>query len=65
MNGYNYVKTGKMVIEVGEQDTDSLFGYLWEHTSIEKDGADTDDENNFGEITHEFYENQLVKVKRV
>jgi hypothetical protein len=65
MDGINYVKTGNMVIEVGEKDTDSLFGYLWEFASIEKDGADTDFENNFGEITHEFYDNQLVRVNKL
>lgn len=57
-----YVKMGNKVIETKE--TDRLFKYLWENCpdDIEKLGADTDDENNFGEVTHLFTCGELHKL---
>lgn len=57
-----YVKMGKKVIETKE--TDALFKYLWEEMpeAIEKLGADTDYENDFGKVTHRFTQGKLIKL---
>lgn len=57
-----YVKLGKRIIETKE--TDRLFGWLWEFNpnEIEILGADTDYENDFGEVTHRFMNGELIKL---
>lgn len=56
-----YVKIGDKVIQVHEKETDDLFKYLWEYDDVEGKGAETDDENNFGEVTHYFSDMKLYK----
>lgn len=60
----NYVLFTNKVIEVEENETDALFGHLWdEHfESMVMYGAETDFENEFGEITHTFDGKTLVKA---
>jgi hypothetical protein len=57
-----YVKIGKKVIETKEGD--ALFAWLWcfKADEIEKLGADTDFENDFGGITHRFEDGNLIKL---
>ena len=57
-----YVKIRNKVIETKEGD--ALFKYLWSVSphSMEKYGAETDYENDFGEITHRFADGKLVKL---
>ena len=62
INMTEYVKMNKMVIETKE--TERLFNHLWETAPnmIEKYGAHTDDENNFGKVTHKFAKAKLIKL---
>lgn len=57
-----YVKFGTKVIVTMEGD--ALFKHLWEITpfQMEKHGAETDTENNFGEITHSFVNGKMHKL---
>jgi hypothetical protein len=57
-----YVKIGKKIIETKEAD--ALFTWLWCFTpdEIEILGADTDFENEFGEVTHKFRDGELIKL---
>jgi hypothetical protein len=57
-----YVKFKKHVIVT--MDGEGLFKYLWEKMplTMEKHGADTDYENDFGEITHSFANGKLLKL---
>lgn len=57
-----YVKFQSKVIVTMEGD--ALFKYLWDNRplTMEKYGADTDFENNFGEITHSFVNGKMLKL---
>jgi hypothetical protein len=57
-----YVKLRNKVIETTEGD--ALFKHLWEAVphSMEKYGAETDTENDFGKVTHKFENGRLIKL---
>ena len=57
-----FIKIGKKVIVTMEGD--ACFAWLWCFTpdEIERCGAETDTENDFGEITHSFVNGELLKL---
>jgi hypothetical protein len=61
---YHYVKQGSKIIEVRCNEVDELFSVLWEHNDVEKEGADTDFENEFGPLTHYYTNGFLIPVHK-